>query len=48
MNIQGRTLEEAIKRWKAIPEFMDDQEVHHGEAKREIVDYLFDFHWHSS
>ena len=23
---------------------MDDQEVHHGEDKREIVDYLFDFH----
>ena len=44
MNIQGRTLEEAIKRWKAILEFMDDQEVHHGEDKREIVDYLFDFH----
>ena len=44
MNIQGRTLEEAIKRWKAIPDFMDDQKVHHGEDKREIANYLFDFH----
>ena len=44
MNIPGRTLEEAVRKWEEIPDFMDDQDVDHGEDKREIVDYLYDFH----
>ena len=45
MNIQGKTLDEAVKRWKEIPNFMDDQDVDHGKDKWESIDFLFDFHF---
>ena len=44
MNIQGKTLEEAIGKWNELPDFMDDQDVDHGKDKREIIGYLYDFH----
>ena len=44
MNIQGKALEGGIKRWKELPDFMEDQFVDYGEDQQEIIDFLYDFH----